>query len=796
MNKKFIMVIIIAVVIIAVIAATFIYISSLISKIPTVTPIHLKYIKPSESLYLVGQNLLFSNDGKYIIPFTLFDYKGSNVSSIFVNESLLEEPPPSYKTIYIMNTTDECINCGNMATEISDIEKDLINYNVIKNSSQISIVSISNITNISNNSILIIPNGLLPYNIMNTYNLSEENPALALKYNESNTSILSYILMKGTNIIYIGKSFSNLVGLNGIILPDKNMPSYLSTSPRGPVKGEFYFTNSTFSFNNGIPYGPVTYEKVYNGAIIAFSNYLSAWPSQNDSAADISKSILQLYWVPNYISGTFKTNIGIQKNASGSLGVLLNSSKITYNYSLISKLNNYTVRVIYYTNKTYNLTNNSIYKYMTFKPDYKISGTLGTPSKIIPGTSNPIAITIFTNSSKLINIIPHLTIYYMNMTRYKDIYLTPFEASGNFSLIQNTKFNLPPGQYIAILKNNYEFEYASALFSISNITVNLYSVELSNNTYKFSVKSNGVPLSGMNYSVNVNGKYKQNGTIKNGSVLYILPKSAPKLTKSSTFNLYVYNHDYTNVVVPPTLHISSQYIEAIIVFLFAFILVVFVKPVNKDEFYVDISNLPKSKKPEITIKESELLSVFNKLNTYYHWNYMPLSELEFRNAISNYIRYNNIAVNLTLSNVEMILNEMVKHGDVINIDDMYAPKSWVALSNHDIKYLAIFKKLRIFMVTHAITFTDLDKNESADMVIATKDSRDYIIIYSETSKFKSLPVSLDTKTYIVFLNDTELYNFKEKMYNSASANMDLFRIYLYSGLIKLISTEHLDDMLL
>ncbi|ASI14041.1 hypothetical protein Mia14_0743 [Candidatus Mancarchaeum acidiphilum] len=794
--KKKIAILILVVVMAIIFAGIFAYLSSLFAQLKPPAPPVLKYIAPSENVYLTGQNLLFYNYSYDIMPYTLLDYAASNVTGLYINESILQKSPPSYNEIYILNYTNDCLSCSNPTAEVSYITNDLIKYRIISNYSQVQVVSASQVASLPNNSILIIMNGRLPISMMGNYSLSDNNPQLARQYNESNTSVIGYALMKGISIIYIGNDFSSLVGPGDIVVPDSRMPSYLSTSGVSPLPKEngFYFTNRTFVFNNGRTYGPVSYTYVYNGTIIAFSNYLSSWPSLNDSAYDIAKSISQLYWIPTYISGTATVNVGLNNVVSGSEGVFLNSSTLGYSYPLIKKLNSGIIRIVAYTNSTYGFGNGSIYNYLTYKPDYKVYGKLGIQNNIVAGSTDPVDMDIFTNSSTNVNIVPHLAIYYTNMTKFEDIYLTSFEASGNFSLIQYKTFTLPPGQYIAILRNDLDFDYASALFTVPPISVTL-SPYFTKNVFTFTVYSQGKPISGIPYSINVDGKYTQNGTVENGVINYTLPKTAPKLTTKSTFNLNMLSTDFVNTATPPTFHINSEYIEAGIVFLVAFIVIVFVHPAPRDEFYIDVSNLPVAKKQDIRLKDIDLIGAFDKLNTYYHWRYMPLTVHEFRTAVSNYIRSNNIPVNLTLNNINTILTQMVEKNELVSVRDLYAPKSWITLSKHDIAYLAIFKELRMFMISHAITFTDLDSNDKADMVIAMKDQKANIIIYSKTSKFKEVSITPGLKTFIVFLSEEELNKFKETVYSVSSYDMDLFRIYLSSGLVKLVSLDNLNDLL-
>ena len=76
---------------------------------------------------------------------------------------------------------------------------------------------------------------------------------------------------------------------------------------------------------------------------------------------------------------------------------------------------------------------------------------------------------------------------------------------------------------------------------------------------------------------------------------------------------------------------------------------------------------------------------------------------------------------------------------IVGADDLYAPKAWIEQSGHDIEYLVTFKKLRLYLVTHAYLFTDMDTSSVADIVATLHNERKYIIIHSKAMKFSNIP---------------------------------------------------------
>jgi hypothetical protein len=173
---------------------------------------------------------------------------------------------------------------------------------------------------------------------------------------------------------------------------------------------------------------------------------------------------------------------------------------------------------------------------------------------------------------------------------------------------------------------------------------------------------------------------------------------------------------------------------------------------------------------------------------------MPLSKNEVRMAIATNLRKNNMPINLTYNNVDVILSQLVEKNELASIDDLYAPKAWIDASKHDIEYLAVFKKLRLYFVSHALIFSDLDSSTVADMTIASHGEKIYIVIFSPTSRFKNIPVYSNSITYIAFINEDRLEEFKDSLYSNVSPDVEQLKLYISAGMIRLINVDNPDDI--
>lgn len=370
------------------------YLKSAYSSIPTPTGVK----APPTSLYsgLVSQQLLFYSNGQYIVPYALMSFLSSNSPEVYFNASLLSVPPPS--GIYMLNYSS-CYDCGNLAAFEGDLGGYLEKYN-ISGYNNISLVSQRGLLSIKNNSILIIPTGIMPAFMLGNVN-------------GTNATYVQALLNKGVSIIYIGQSFSSLLLPNGIVIPNSNIPPFLITSSASPSNNSagFHFTNQTFAFDAGSRYGSISYENEYNGSVVAFSNYLNTWPSESDAAYDVARAVAEGFWLPKYLSASYSTAANPYTSTSGRAGLIFNSSTVTFSQANINKLNSGALRIVVYNSKNYSVSNNSRYLYLTYTPDYAINGTLSIPTSISPGSSFEAAIVIFTHSAVPIGVQPHITIY-------------------------------------------------------------------------------------------------------------------------------------------------------------------------------------------------------------------------------------------------------------------------------------------------------------------------------------------------------------------------------------------------
>ncbi len=777
-----------------VLAIAFIYLGLSISAAlkaapPPPQPIQFFTHKPVSSTGLISQQLLSYDQGALVIPYLLLHYSASNVSSMSVSVSLYQRPPPT-GSVYILNWSNQCVGCKGFDVNgmVVALDKDLANYSAISPSSGVQLITAQQLPNMQNNSVLIVVNGRLPDYMAKAYT--------------SGIPMITYLMDKGITVFYVGRNFSQVIAPQSVIQPnpDTNELTYLQTYSQN-VHGVFgNFSTPTFFLSSGSQYGGITYEDVGSGAVVAFSNYLNkSWSTPDQAAFDIATAMSENFWVPSYTRETYLVTPPHGGGKDIKLGLSLPPvPAASYSYAFLNSSYERITTII--TNGTSGVFNGAYQVLNVQNPSFPINGTISMPSIVTPTRSFNATMRIASTSNES-GVSPYLNIYDQNMTLIESI--PPFfskDIPANYSFVVPLTLNLGPGSYVAQLRGSLGQDYAASYFTVPAISLKyITTTPVVNGSYSFifSVTSASSTITGVQAYMTDGGQYGQTVNITNGTLVYTLKQGQGNPNGNQQFTADILNYVATTSVyyTPVKITINKQYIEFIVVFVIVLLEVTVVKAPVRDEFYIDVPSMPPPAKVSMKIKENEAMSVFDRLNMYYHWRYMPLTKTEFKTGISNVVRYNNIPVSLTYNNIETILDTLVSSGKVVEVDDMYAPKAWVEQSKHDIEYLATFKKLRVYLVAHGHIFTDLDRSEVADIVTTLRNEKAYIIISSSSGRFTKIPVYKGTKTYMAFLNAERLEEFKEKLNSSAAREAEELKMYLAVGYVQLIDADNPEGIL-
>lgn len=733
-----------------------------------------------------GTGALTYDNAAGLIGYAVVGYNLANVSNVTLDLSVYRNNPDF--RIYLLNVSSYCYDCFNEQLLMNELSGSLAGYGLMTNQSTFSFVNFSDIGSIPNNSVVIIPSGLMPTPLLPSAN---------------STGMLS-LLNKGDTVIYIGEDFSRSIGTDGIIFSTTQqslnvMRNYgiatvgANSTLYNEVKStnNFTFSNVTFGFAGGLHYGSAVYADAGNGTLIAFPNYeTTGWKNAGSEAGDIATAIEARFWMQQIASGSF--DFAPQQYANGSVGIFSTALYPQYSNASLQEMNGSYVFVKLLAKNATAGAIQDLYSNVHVEQN----GTLSMPGSIAQTQSVPLQISMDVNGSTMQAMSPHVDIYTRNMSYISTIPIGFFNISTNLNIIKYTSFSLPSGAYVAVLRNFYNRYYSAAFFQMGNVTVSPVLVSFSNTTFIFSVESNDYQISNASYSVALNGEYNYSGVVSDGKIYYTLPKGTiiPYGNESFKFRLFNTQYTYSESYVKKILHIPTFYIEFAVIAIVVIMLNLFLRAPARDEYYIDVQEFPPVKKSRVKTTDDQIVNVFDRVNLSYHWHYMPLTPEEVKNGIGSIVRYNNMPVSITLQNTQELLGSLAEKGDILSAENYYAPKRWVVNSRHDIEYLAIFRKLRDYSVAHAMLFTDLDGSDVADLTITKSGTKLYVLIYSSIAGMRKISLASGSRWYIVFLNDEARREFHDKLYEAYGEQAEELKMGIYYGYIKLVDTNDLDEM--
>ena len=737
---------------------------------------------------LVGGYLLRYNNAEQLAGYALLKYLAFNATGANITTYVYGSNPVS--RIYFVNTTigavNYCVRCYAPGALADYLYNDLSASGMIINSSSFNYVSLSKIGTVPNDSIVIIASGLMPTGLM-------PYPSYGGPGFEGNVSLLT-LLGRGDTVVYVGRNFTTTIGVGGdiFVTPQYSLlalenASIIETPLQGNSTTQSSAPNSTMTFAllGGRVFGNATAVASERGTFVALSNYpQSGWNNASALAADISDAVSSRFWLPVLARGSINESI---TNNTGYLPALTNENFMNY-----SEVNNrlgslYGVAVVdFYNGGTHrNVT-------VPFTPRFNSNGDLYMPP--VFGETQSLPVTVSVSGAAGHPSSYHISVYNARGQDFGALDLGFYNQS--FNIIHYYSFSIPSGYYIASLRDLNNVTYGQAMFYVSPVNITPVNMSFKNGTFVFSLISNGVPLSNVSYSVNLNGAYASNGTVSGGTAVYRLPRGAVVSYGNKTFTFsmfgaqYAYGYDYqsTGGRIPPI------YIEFFIAAVFVVVLNIILKAPTVDDYYIDIPKFPPTKKVKVKTDANAVLNIFDSVNYSFHWRYMPLTADEVKTGISANIRYDNVPIAVTLQNVSAVLNKLVSMGSLSMIGGYYAPVKWTDSSKHDIEYLTIFRRLRDYCVTNAMLFTDLDANQYIDMIITKMGVQAHIVIYSSISGMKDIALNNSHKIYIVFLNEGLKLDFMNSLYNSYGEKAELMKMGIEYSYIMQIDTDNLDQM--
>ena len=785
------LILIAVVVAVVLVVALVVYVSQQVAAIPPSQP------EASGPIYggLTTDNYgaLTYNYSNQLAEYARVTYTSNNVAA--ANLSLTVYTSKPVMPIYVINVESYCVQCFLPSTLYGTLNRTLAQSGLLFNSSSLNYVNINQMTSIPKRSIVVIASGLMPNILLPNVTYTEG----CQRY--SNTTLLN-LLSDGDVVLYVGRNLSRSVSCTGQIVQNSNATANALAMPYLDYSGSGFANSSdtnytdnrlmldtpTFRFVPGHSFGAATSVSVLNGTFIALSNYPSAgWNDSVDGlSSDIATVLASRYWIPYVAHGS----VALPQSSSGSYTIFTLNTTIPYSPTVSSLVNSS------YSLVFLNLSNaNNTQKFESeFRLRMRQNGDIGIPPTVGISQQVQISAQVF-NSTAGHAVIAYVPLYDMNFTPAPQAPIRIGQV-GSSTLYSYQSFEIPSGYYIARLDDQQNRTYSSALFYVSGVNVTPINLDFRNGTFMFTAYSNGVPITGTAYTASVSGAYSSQGTISGGGITYILPKGVALNHGNGTFEISILGSNY---YVPyqyqgAGLNIPPLYIAFAIALIFIIVLNRVLVPTNVEQYFIDVPEIKMNSHERAMESPDAVVAVFDKVNSFYHWRFMPLTPEEIRSGVSNFIKYGNTRISITLRNTYALLNVLVKRGLVESAGEYYAPAIWAEQSGHSIDYLVIYRRLRDYCIANAMMFTEMDTSSKADMIVTSKGTQSYIKIYSSTAKVKDIEISQKSRSYMVFLDQERRLSFLDKLYRSYGNNAEMLKLAIRYGNIRLVDTGDLDQL--
>ena len=741
------------------------------------------------SLSLGAHGILTYNYSNDLVGYAKVHYSESNAS--YSQLSLVIYPSNPSETVYLVNLEGYCVQCFIGSSLFTDLNSSMNKYGLMLNKSSLKYIDINQLSLLPQHVTVIIPSGLIPNILLPNATYTERCT------NYANISILT-LLSRGDTIIYVGRNFTRSVSCSGQIAQNTNneistltsLSNYTTNSSNvSYLNSTLFFSNATFNLKSGRSFGPITSAQILNGTLVVLPNYPSVGWGDNSSklASDLAAVMSSRFWLPPLAYGS---------------EILPNSNS---NYTTIFTLNStikYSTSVSTFVNGTHALLQLYLFNGnrfqvfgIPFRYTFRQNGIISMPSVV--GISQPAQISVqVLNATRNKTVITFVPILNQNLTA-ADNNPIHIGLTGATTLFTFSSFYLPTGYYIAELMDQQGSTYSSALFHVENSTINATKLDFENATFLFSVLSNGQSLNGVGYQISINNAYNSSGVINGGVLRYTLPQGASLSYGNGTFMVGIMGSSYPipyQYTSPNTFNIPPLYIAFAIAAIAIIILNRVLVPSNVDDYYIDVPDIKPAKLEYAKESTDSILSVFDKINLFYRWVYMPLTAEEIKSGISTNIKYGSTRMTITLRNTYAILNTLVKNGDVQMADDYYAPTKWLRASGYTMAYLVIYRKLKDYCISNAMFMTEMGTSSKADVIVTNKGAQNYIKIYSADMKIKDIDISQKIRTFIVFLEEEDRLSFMDRLYKSYNNNAEILKMAINYGNVKLIDSNNLDEL--
>ncbi len=728
------------------------------------------------------------------VVYLLTQVNGKDITNVDINVSLYDSELP--RDIYLLDYSSPgfsgCTECEGLPDFRKSLETTFKTYGLIDINSTLNQIKINQLDRLTHRSILIVPTGKIPAQLVGL----ESGPDL------------KDFMSRGFVVIFLGRDLDEAFYRNGSVvrIPNDNLSSYgiyYQSRPDLYTCEGYRLQNPNFVISNHMVACSMSYVKNGEGYFFVLPRSIDIGWSGNGSAAgeDVGRLVYSVEWKDPLTKGNLRIPAQrINESNSNTSMIFLSPHPSDSGWARIY-INATTLNGTSLLSVTDRRINNPVRGKMIHKPqavgndniliDFEFSENYPTSRDV------NISVAVY-QDMKFIERQPASTIKIQNEYTFTSTFLV----------------NLSVGNYTLRALDDYGHIYAQSFLSIPPISLAMkpdwidepqifyFTLSVPKDPLSATSESEGLPYRTAYVTANntpgVN-LFPPLSNISDAGGKFSVSPSQPL-----TFGFYTFKVNISR----QTLNISATYkkpaswldnpvnIVIIIATVIIAIVAVALRKPEKPVYTIDVPDFPPLEKVVVPISKFSILSLFDSVNKEYKWSFMPLSPQELKNEMRKKITYKGVPILITDYNLDKILEELIKSGDVAKALNFYGLKTWENKSGRDMRYLALFRLLRNFFINNAIPFTDLNQRKDCDMLASVKGEGLYTHIYTdETTLKKALGLTEVGKNFIVFESRKELEEVLKKLDLSYSPLAVILKSEIGTGVIQLVHPGNFSEML-
>ena len=727
---------------------------------------------PSKVVYLLTQA-----DGQGIAD--------ANVSVMLYDSEI---PHDIYLLDYSSPGFSGCTECDGLPDFRTSLEATLKKYDLLAVNSTLNQIKIDQLERISRPSILIVPTGKIPAQL------------IGLETGQD----LNQLMDKGFVIIFLGSDLDEALYTNGSVvsIPDSTLSAYnISYQVRSDLETCQGYTLQNPSFvisRNNIAACSMSYVQRGNGYFFVLPRSIDiGWSNGKAAGEDVGRLIHEVLWKEPLTTGGLDISAQeINESNSSSSMIFLAPSQYDSGWARI------------FVNAT---TSNGtqLYKNIDTEITNPVNGEMTNKPQAFGNEKMLIEFRFSENFSTTRDANISVAVY-KNMQYVWRQYAHSIKIQTEYTFTSNFIVDpeyMPVGNYTLRAEDDNGYVYAQSFLSVPPIILTMpnprWDLEPQIFTFFVSVprnpilsnSSDTVPLPYTLAYITVNKTPGHdllppysNASDSNGAFTFIPSQSLDY--GLYTFKVNISGQSLTinsNFPKPASWLDNPLNIVLIVAIVLVAALAIALRRPEKPVYTIDVPDFPPLERVVVPISKFSVISLFDSVNKEYKWSFMPLSPQELKNEMRRKITYKGAPILITDYNLDKILDELIESGDVVKALNFYGLKSWEAKSGRSIRYLVLFRLLRNFLINNAIPFTDLNQRKDCDMLATVKGEGLYLHIYTDDGTLKrALELSGAGKNFIVFESRKELEEILKKLDLSYSSLAVILKSEIGVGSIQLI----------